>query len=237
MENLCFTAPALMTERLLLEPWQEIQYDVFLLDSNLLVGQVALENLQLADYLDADREARLTLALLPDYQNSTGQGYLLEAAGELLRYGFDVLHLDRLSCYPSEMDHAVRSLPKELGFVYDMPRKNSPAGSHPDRYLLFRSMYLQNRSRRRSRMHYVETHSRIYHKEADDSITADIEFPEITAGNYRITRLYLDSKWEGKGVREDLLEMAVSSIQRRGGQVTSSDPSIQNWLTQHLSGM
>lgn len=233
MEDRC-DVPTLVTERLLLEPWQEAQYDVFLLDCNLLVGQVALEKLQLADYLDANREAELTLSLASDHQNERGQGYLIEAALELLRYGFDELHLEQLSCYPAAMDASVRSIPGELGFVYDRPRKDHPVASRPNRYLLFRSMYLQNRSRRRSRMHYIETRSRIYRKEPDDTITAEIEFPEITGGNYRITRLYLDPRWEGKGVREDLLQMALSSIRRRGGQATAADPAIQSWLLRHL---
>ena len=80
-----FQGPSLVTERLLLEPWQELQYDVFLLESNRLVGQAALENLELADYLDAGREAELTLALASPYQDAAGQGFLIEAALELLR--------------------------------------------------------------------------------------------------------------------------------------------------------
>ncbi len=228
-----FKGPVMTTERLLLEPWQELQYDVFLLESNRLVGQAALENLELADYLDAGREAELTLALAPAYQDAAGQGFLIEAALELLRYGFDELHLEQVSCYPDRMDAAAAPLPQRLGFVYDRPRKTEQPLSRPRRYLLFRSMYLQNRSRRRSRMHYVETHSRIYRKEEDGTITAEIEFPEINAGNYRITRLTLAPQWEGQGVREDLLQMAVTAIRKRGGTVTAASPSVQQWLN-HL---
>lgn len=225
-----FQGPSLVTERLLLEPWQELQYDVFLLESNRLVGQAALENLELADYLDAGREAELTLALASSYQDAAGQGFLIEAALELLRYGFDELHLEQVSCYPDRMDAAASPLPQRLGFVYDRPRKSELPASRPGRYLLFRSMYLQNRSRRRSRMHYIETHSRIYRKEEDGAITAEIEFPEITSGNYRITRLYLAPQWEGQGVREDLLQMALAAVRRKGGQMSAASPSLQRWL-------
>ena len=79
-------------------------------------------------------------------------------------------------------------------------------------------------------MHYIETHSRIYRKEENGTITAEIEFPEITAGNYRITRLYLAPQWEGQGVREDLLQMALAAVRKKGGQMSAANPSLQRWL-------
>ncbi len=204
-----------------------------------IIGGICLFNLQLEDYLDADKEADLVVWLNRSCQK---RGYALEACRELLRHCFEELLLERVNaCCPEDHTSALR-LFKELGFAIERRVMNEPMlftdlPKTQCHHVILRPMYQQNRTRRHTHMNYIETRSRIYCKEPDGTVTAEIEFPEITRGNYRIARLQVAPKWDGAGVRDELLQMAVKRIWERGGyQITSSDPFAKNWLAQHGLG-
>ena len=158
-----------------------------------------------------------------------------EAAGRLLKHAFEDLKLERVTCGYYEGNEQSRRVQEKLGFVPDHVEENAKVSLLGERrreywQVLLRPMYLQNKARRRNRMHYIETSYRICSKRADGSVSAEIEFPELTKGNYRIVRLFAAPEWEGQGVREELLEMAVERIRERGGNVSSSDPFAAAWL-------
>ncbi len=63
---------------------------------------------------EADREGELGYALAREHQ---GQGYAAEAAAEVLRFGFDVLGLHRVSAVIIEQNDASVRLAQRLGFT------------------------------------------------------------------------------------------------------------------------
>lgn len=210
-------------------------YAIVRREDQALLGSISLKDIQDEDYLDADRHAELGYWLgVPHW----GHGYMQEAGMRMLQRGFDELQLDYITCGYYEGNERSAHVQKALGFVYDHKTDNTPVPLlHDVRaeiwQVLLKSMYLQNSARRKSRMQYQESSYRIYRKEPDGTISAEIEFPEITRGEYRITRLFVAPRWEGQGVRSDLLAMALKRIQERGGTVSSKDPAIRDWIDTH----
>ncbi len=200
-----------------------------------LLGSISLKDIQDENYLDADRHAELGYWLGVPYW---GHGYIQEAGRRMLQRGFEELQLDYITCGYYEGNERSCRVQKALGFVYDHKAVNTPVPLlHDVRteiwQVLLRSMYLQNQARRKSRMNYQESRYRIYRKEPDGTISAEIEFPEITQGTYRITRLFVAPRWEGHGVQDDLLLAALARIRERSGTVSSKDPDIQHWIDAH----
>lgn len=210
-------------------------YAIVRRDDQALLGSISLKDIQDEDYLDADKHAELGYWLGVPYW---GHGYMQEAGRRMLRRGFEELHLDYITCGYYEGNERSCRVQKALGFVYDHKSVNTPVPLlHDVRneiwQVLLKSMYLQNNAQRKNRMHYQESRYRIYRKESDGTISAEIEFPEITRGDYRITRLFVAPRWEGQGVRDDLLLAALTRIQERGGVASSKDPDIQRRIEAH----
>lgn len=213
----------------------EEQYAVFRKEDGKLIGCVGLKDLQLESYLDADKRAELGYWIGHPFW---GKGYMPEAAGRLLEHAFEDLKLDVVTCGYYEGNLQSQRVQEKLGFVHDHIQENAPVTLLNERrteywQILPRALYLQNKTRKKTGMNYMESRYRIYRKEKDGTVSAQIEFPELTRGCYRIVRLEVSPMWEGKGVREELLEMALERIKERGGSVTSRDPNVQKWLEQH----
>ena len=207
-------------------------YAILRKEDGALIGSAGLKNLQQESYLDSESSAELGYWIGRVFW---GKGYMPEAAGRLLKHAFEDLKLERVTCGYYEGNEQSRRVQEKLGFVPDHVEENAEVSLLGERrreywQVLLRPMYLQNKARRRNRMHYIETSYRICSKRADGSVSAEIEFPELTKGNYRIVRLFAAPEWEGQGVREELLEMAVERIRERGGNVSSSDPFAAAWL-------
>lgn len=213
-------------------------YAIVRREDHSLLGSIGLKNMQDEDYLDSDRHAELGYWLGVPYW---GHGYMQEAGRRMLQRAFDELQLDYLTCGYYEGNERSCRVQKALGFVYDHKAENTPVPLlHDVRteiwQVLLKSMYLQNLARRKSRIHYQQSRYRIYRKEPDGTISAEIEFPEITRGDYRITRLYVAPKLEGQGIRDDLLLAALTQIRNQGGSVSSGDPEIQRRIDAHAKG-
>lgn len=210
-------------------------YAVIRKEDGRVLGSAGLKNLQLENYLDSDSRAELGYWIGHPFW---GKGYMPEAAGRLVQHGFEDLKLERLICGYYEGNEQSRRVQEKLGFVPDHIQRNAEVpllGVKRTEYwqVLLRPMYLQNKTRRKNRMNYAESRYRICRREPDGTVSAEIEFPELTRGNYRIVRVFTAPQWEGKGVWEELLEMAAERIRERGGSVSAADPAVQNWLNRH----
>lgn len=213
-------------------------YAVFRKEDGVLIGCVGLKNLQMELYLDADRTAELGYWLGHPFW---GKGYMPEAAGRVLCHAFEDLKLDCVTCGYYEGNVQSQRVQEKLGFVHDHVQENAPVpllGEVRNEYwqVLPRTLYLQNLVRKKNSMNYSESRYRIWRKEKDGTVSAEIEFPELTRGHYRIVRLYVSPEWEGRGVREELLAMAAERIRERGAEVTSQDPFAADWLRKHGFG-
>ena len=58
-------------------------------------------------------------------------------------------------------------------------------------------------------MEYITEKNRIYSKDSDGSIIAEVTFPEVECGIYNINHTFVDTSLRGKGVAGKLVELAI----------------------------
>ena len=82
-------------------------------------------------------------------------------------------------------------------------------------------------------MNFEIEHNRILQKDEAGKITAEITFPETTAGVFVIDHTFVDESLRGQGMASKLVKAAVDEIQSRGGQVKATCSYARKWLNEH----
>lgn len=82
-------------------------------------------------------------------------------------------------------------------------------------------------------MKYTIYHSKISCIDDHGQEIAKVTFPEISPNSYDIRRTVVDEAYRGKGIAGKLIELAVSDINRRGGELTASCSYAQKWIELH----
>ena len=82
-------------------------------------------------------------------------------------------------------------------------------------------------------MEFIKETNRIYAKDENGKIIAEIEFNEIEKGVYDICHTFVDESLRGHGVASKLVQEAVNEIQSRNGKVTASCSYAKKWLEKH----
>ena len=62
---------------------------------------------------------------------------------------------------------------------------------------------------------------------------AKVTFPEVSHNSYEIRRTVVDEEYRGQGIAGKLIELAVSEINRRGGELTASCSYAQKWIKKY----
>ena len=83
--------------------------------NNIAIGAVALKLNGQTDMTDRDDECELGYWLGKPFW---GRGYMPEAAGELIRHGFEALHMQTIWCGYYEGNAKSKKVQEKLGFVY-----------------------------------------------------------------------------------------------------------------------
>ncbi len=74
--------------------------------------------------------------------------------------------------------------------------------------------------------------NRIYMKDAQGKLVADITFPETSPGVFTIDHTYVDDSLRGQGIASELVRSAVDEIQHRGGEVQATCSYAVKWLSE-----
>lgn len=82
-------------------------------------------------------------------------------------------------------------------------------------------------------MKYTIYHSKISCVDDRGKEVAKVTFPEVSHNHYDIRRTVVDEAYRGQGIAGKLVELAVSDINRRGGELTASCLYAQKWIEQH----
>ena len=79
-------------------------------------------------------------------------------------------------------------------------------------------------------MNFIKEEERIYAKDENDKVIAEIEFKEIEKGVYDIFHTFVDESLRGQGVVSKLVQEAVKEIQERNGKITASCSYAKKWI-------
>ncbi len=79
-------------------------------------------------------------------------------------------------------------------------------------------------------MNFIEEDFRIYSKDEDGNIIAEITFEEIEKGTFNINHTFVDKSLRGQGVAGKLVEKAVDKIKNKNGKVTATCSYAKKWL-------
>lgn len=79
-------------------------------------------------------------------------------------------------------------------------------------------------------MEFIKEDERIYSKDANGKVIAEIKFKEIEKGIFDIYHTFVDESLRGKGVASSLVQEAVKQIQSKNGKITASCSYAKKWL-------
>lgn len=82
-------------------------------------------------------------------------------------------------------------------------------------------------------MNFIKEKERIYAKDENDKVIAEIEFKEIEKGVYDICHTFVDESLRGQGIASKLVQEAVKEIELRNGKITASCSYAKKWLERH----
>ena len=77
---------------------------------------------------------------------------------------------------------------------------------------------------------FIKEYNRIFLKDKDEKILAEIEFQEIEKGIFNIYHTFVDESLRGKGIASKLVKEAVDEIQAKNGKVTATCSYAKMWL-------
>ena len=79
-------------------------------------------------------------------------------------------------------------------------------------------------------MNFIKEKERIYAKDENEKIIAQIEFKEIEQGTYNIYHTFVDESLRGQGIASKLVQEAVEEIKSRNGKITASCSYAKRWI-------
>lgn len=79
-------------------------------------------------------------------------------------------------------------------------------------------------------MEFRKEDNRIFLKDENEKIIAEIEFAEIEKGIFNIYHTFVDESLRGKGIASKLVQEAVNEIKSRNGKVQATCSYAKKWL-------
>ncbi|MBR3002170.1 MAG: N-acetyltransferase [Clostridia bacterium] len=83
-------------------------------------------------------------------------------------------------------------------------------------------------------MNFIKEKERIYAKDENEKIIAQIEFKETEQGTYNIYHTFVDESLRGQGIASKLVKEAVEEIKARNGKVTASCSYAKKWIEKNM---
>lgn len=82
-------------------------------------------------------------------------------------------------------------------------------------------------------MEFIIEENRIFKKDENGKVIAEIEFEEIQSGLFNIFHTFVDESLRGQGIASKLVEMALSEIQKKGGKPQATCSYAQKYFEKH----
>lgn len=79
-------------------------------------------------------------------------------------------------------------------------------------------------------LEFIKEENRIYSKNSEGNIIAEIDFPEIETGIFNISHTFVDESLRGQGIAKKLVEMAIEEIERKNGKVVATCSYAKNYI-------
>ena len=83
-------------------------------------------------------------------------------------------------------------------------------------------------------MEFRKEDNRIFLKDENEKIIAEIEFEEIEKGIFNIYHTFVDESLRGKGIASKLVQEAVNEIKSRNGKVQATCSYAKKWLEKKI---
>ena len=82
-------------------------------------------------------------------------------------------------------------------------------------------------------MEFIKEENRIYAKNNDGMLVAEITFQPKENNIYNIDYTFVDESLRGQGIAGKLVEEAVKTIKEKGGKVEATCSYANKWLQEH----
>ena len=83
-------------------------------------------------------------------------------------------------------------------------------------------------------MDFIKEPNRIYAKDENGKLIAEVTFPESKEGVCTIDHTFVDDSLRGHSVASKLVEAAVEQIKEQGKEVNATCTYAQAWLKRHI---
>lgn len=83
-------------------------------------------------------------------------------------------------------------------------------------------------------MEFIKEYNRIFLKDENAKIIAEIEFEEIESGKYNIYHTFVDESLRGKGIASKLVQEAVYEIKSRNATAQATCSYAKKWLEKNI---
>ena len=82
-------------------------------------------------------------------------------------------------------------------------------------------------------MQFIVSDYKIYAKDAQGHVIAEVTFPEVRKGTVTINHTYVDPSLRGQGVAGQLMIKAYEHIKEMGKKAEASCPYAVDWFAKH----
>ena len=82
-------------------------------------------------------------------------------------------------------------------------------------------------------MEFIKEENRIYAKNKEGMLIAELTFQTKENNIYNIDYTFVDESLRGQGIAEKLVEEAVKTIKEKGGKVEATCSYANKWLQEH----
>lgn len=82
-------------------------------------------------------------------------------------------------------------------------------------------------------MDFIKEENRIFVKDKEGKVIAEINYEEREQGKYNIYHTFVDESLRGQGVASKLVEEAVKEIKNKGGVTQATCSYAKKWLEKH----
>lgn len=82
-------------------------------------------------------------------------------------------------------------------------------------------------------MNFIKETNRIYLKNENGKVIAEITFEETEKGKFNINHTFVDETLRGQGIASKLVAEAVQEIKTKGGKIQATCSYAKSWLEKH----
>ena len=79
-------------------------------------------------------------------------------------------------------------------------------------------------------MNFIKEKSRIYYKNEEGKIVAEITYKEVEKGLFNIEHTFVDESLRGQGIASKLVDEAIKKIKNKDGKIMATCSYAKKWL-------